>query len=121
MPIAFRGFAPTDVRIKSQNDIGCPNAEVIQEVVSTQPTSKSETEFDCSLISDLHAKKALSILKWVPSETEHHGAQVQTTTEFDVPVGWIVHTSDGEYYGPYHVVPGIVLTLWSPDKCRPLP
>lgn len=42
MPIAFRGFAPTDVRIKSQNDIGCPNSEVIQEVVEAQPTSQPQ-------------------------------------------------------------------------------
>lgn len=41
LPIAFRGFAPTDVRIKSQNDIGCLNSNGILEVLETPQTDKT--------------------------------------------------------------------------------
>lgn len=44
IPIAFRGFIPTDVRIRSQSDIGCPNsdASIPQPVitVATIPTQQ---------------------------------------------------------------------------------
>lgn len=42
IPIAFRSFVPHDVRIKSQFDVGCPNAQSFQEVVP-QPTISTAT------------------------------------------------------------------------------
>jgi hypothetical protein len=43
IPIAFRGFIPTDVRIKSQSDIGCPGTDTLQEVVQPEPTATSQS------------------------------------------------------------------------------
>lgn len=49
IPIAFRSFKPTDVRIKSQYDIGCPGSDVIMprptipQVVAA-PTPRTSTE-----------------------------------------------------------------------------
>lgn len=40
IPIAFRSFKPTDVRIKSQYDIGCPPTPSVQRPVAT-PESRS--------------------------------------------------------------------------------
>ena len=41
IPIAFQGFIPTDVRIKSQNDIGCPGTDTVHDVVGSEPTTSS--------------------------------------------------------------------------------
>lgn len=38
IPIAFRGFTPTDWRIKSQQDIGCPGSSAPQPVLPIPPT-----------------------------------------------------------------------------------
>lgn len=38
IPIAFQSFTPTDVRIKSQQDIGCPGSGSLQPVVTSQPS-----------------------------------------------------------------------------------
>lgn len=38
IPIAFRTFIPTDVRIKSQQDIGCPGSSAPQPVLPIPPT-----------------------------------------------------------------------------------
>ncbi|MCB0310789.1 MAG: hypothetical protein KDD42_06125, partial [Bdellovibrionales bacterium] len=40
IPIAFRSFTPTDVRIKSQYDIGCPPAAGQNGSVAPQPTAQ---------------------------------------------------------------------------------
>lgn len=51
VPIAFRSFSPTDVRIKSQYDIGCstplPNTE--QDIVPSEPDSQEPAPDDGSM------------------------------------------------------------------------
>lgn len=41
VPIAFRSFSPTDFRIKSQSDIGCPGSTAPQVVFNPTPTIPS--------------------------------------------------------------------------------
>ncbi len=38
IPVVFQSFTPTDVRIKSQQDIGCPSPGALQPVVTSQPS-----------------------------------------------------------------------------------
>ena len=44
IPIAFRSFTPTDVRIKSQSDIGCPDSAEPKQVFTPDPTAPTETQ-----------------------------------------------------------------------------
>lgn len=55
IPIAFQIFTPTDVRIKSQQDIGCPGSGSSQPVVTSQPSpTQPEVASTLSRPSPIH-------------------------------------------------------------------
>jgi hypothetical protein len=108
IPIVFQSFIPADVRIKSQQDIGCPGSGIAQPVVTSQPiptqtsTSAQPVQSDTALInrlflgldvslssltrdiqspSQVSQEQLESVVRIIQSEADRlHGARVESNS-----------------------------------------
>ncbi|RME60583.1 hypothetical protein D6779_01920 [Candidatus Parcubacteria bacterium] len=108
IPIAFRSFVPHDVRIKSQFDVGCPNAQSFQEVVppttnipTVTPTRQAQSTGVCQESGGALGNPfpplpeapvggcVLIVEWWVPPDGNNCGILVTTGTADSLPEGAI--------------------------------
>ena len=122
------GAKPTGVNIGPIN-FEFPTATTISTTPTfavLPPTNQSvmpstSNNINCSFANELSQKA--DILQWIDNPTGSNkwaGLQIRVTSLLDVPEGWIVQRGAGDEYAPITLQAGNVVSIYSPESCRPL-
>lgn len=95
IPIAFRGFDPTDVRIKGQYDLGCPTPSGVKDSVIATPERLEQPQVTSPQPGpQVHDFQNVSLRQIGTPEDSNLGLEAGINSLLDIPfeTGWTVTT-----------------------------